>query len=990
MYKILLGFVFLSSLGFAQMAPESLERELELFQKNCFDESGNIKEYAYIDQNFTSCLNQAKFFQNEIVLYEDNYLRDELNTKGDCTDVDSEDPVRDLASVVGDVTEKVKCSNQEKLDAEKTCGKAWSCNMYRSMLEVTDNLPDFISDSFQDFAKSSVKRNNYGPECLNSSKSNCVEELVTSFMGSLMTTLTSVWDLVKTGASSLWGGITGWFDQKSDALHASAVQKAEDVEGFLDNPAKWFSDFMGNIKNSVNVWITETVFCQEWEGTAHFSKCKVPLESMDCIDCDSKMNATCAAIGALTSEFGMMVLTAGAGNIAGITAKVGSSTMRIAAQNAATKIKVVAPAVKNPLKGAGKIKNTAAGQKVAAVAAKAVGLGKLGVDGVAKLKDNVSKMIEMYENSRVVEMATKVADVVTDPLSITNRASQMGVNLSNKVLSKVAKGKVKKRADLGLKVAQRAKTSTRVSEVLKKRDRHAVKKASTKGAVANRLHRRYKPTSSSSSSTTPSTAGRSTSRSTDRYQTTRRGDPDYRGRVERTTPKREDPVQIATNQEHRKNHQNSTDHSSGQGGNHHNKENEDGSSAGVKALGALAIVDVGSKVLGSESDYDSNDDEDEGFGGFRLDDTTSGLRGAGSGKGDIPFGAIGANGANGSTGNGAGNQGSESGISEDISKALNVGTGTSYEEMSQKAEALSEVYSEENRGDIVNRLQSMNPGMSASQANAAFNKRQAEIQAEKDRLASMDGSSNSRGSSTVNPLATSQLDQLKSKKQNLDKLIAELKSDDLSDITAQAQRKSAPTVAPVQQGSRSTGTSSRSRNSSVGNRAPASSSGSGFAVAAGGLGTSDYASYSAPSGLNASHGAAAKSEANAEGTNQVVAPKVEEPTQKEAPQLSMMDMLKLAERDDVDIDTDVKFPWEVKKVEALSDSARKSLGEFQKLVSSQQTAKTKMSYRGEDSHLEVYEFAGGKRYSFLIDVNKNIELIPESRTQDIIQRFVKE
>jgi len=976
MYKILLSFAILSSFVFAEVTPERIEKDIKLFQENCLDAEGNQIPNGYIDENFTSCYDQAKFLRNEIVLYEDNYLAQETHGRSPCSEVASPDPIIGLSADINEAIKGVKCSNQEKLDSEKSCGKAWNCNMYRSMLMVTDEFPDFIADSFQSFAKSGVKKNNYGPDCLNSDRSNCVEELVTSLAGSFWTTLSSVWDLAKAGATNLWGTITGWIDSKSDSMHASAVQNAESVEGFLDNPGKWFSDFMGKLKISVNKWITETVFCQEWEGAAHFSKCKTPLESMDCVDCESKMNATCAAVGALTSELGMMVLTAGVGNVASISAKVGAGTMRIVAQNAASKIKVLAPNVQHSIKVTDKLKKTKTGSAAVKVAQKGAGLAKLTAEQIGKLKNKTSQLIAAYEKSKVVGVITKVADVVTDPLSITTKASKLGVNLSNKVLKKVGTGKVAQRADVGMKLAQRAKRSATTQRVLKNQNKNAGKKATTKGAVANRLHKRYtgattpkpsptkvsgtKPSNGNSSATTrvqreatSSSSGRNQQNNTDSILTSNNN---QNNRPQRNND--DSNFQVSHDTNHKKSGHDSSSH--------HKDGEEKKEKAGVRALGALTAADIAKKVLG-------NDPEDE----FSESSEFSSRKGGAFDLGqDSP----------------QKNSQNPSGSSDrtSLNKALNIGENASVQEMQEKAETLSNVYSEENRGDIVNRLQDANPGMSRSQANRAFENRRKQVEAAKERLAKME-SSNESSQSYADTITQSKMTDLQSKKENLDKLISELQNEDPLAVQEAARVATANRQDQMVKPAQASSSSSARRVVSPSGQAVAARSGtSSFAgSSAGGLGASDYANYSnqgSELGIeNAPRSEEPKEEVEASREIASVDPQAEE-----VPQLSLMDMLKLAERDDVDIYTDVKFPWSISKVEALSESAKNKLDEFSSLIDGQKVAKTKMLYKGKDSHLEVYEFSNGKKFSFLVDVNKNIELIPESRTGNIIEQFVKE
>ena len=968
MYKILLSFLFLSmSFADGPVGNRSFDRDYKLFETECFDANGDSKQDAYVDEIFTSCEDLSKYLRNEIVLYEDNYLRDGISeTVSPCLPPEI-DPVADLTGKIEDVTSKVQCSNAERLKTEKSCGESWNCNKYRSFIHGTAKLPDFITDKVKSYGKRKAKENRYGPNCLKNDQSNCLEEFVTSIAGSFWSTVTSVWDLVKTGASSLWDA-TGWFSKKSESLHTAAKQNSESVTSFMDDPGKWFSDFLDKVKLSVDGWIKGTVMCQKWEGRPHFSKCETPLESLDCMDCDDKLNATCAGIGAITSEVGLMFLTAGVGNVASISAKVGASTMRLVAQNAATKIKLVAPNLGKSTKISKKVSDNKVVKAAVATAKVAKGVASFTAAKLAKAKDKIKDFIHVVEETAVAKAVTKVIDLTTDPLRISTTIAKAGVNASNKVVAKVATGQAKRRARVGIKVHEKSKRNTNVNDILKRRDNHVGKRATAKGSYVGKAYRKSRSKTppkgggdkaitsktkesnipkETSSNPSPKTAQTSTSKQVSKKQASEVGRDQF-------APSHDKPQHHSTNQQNKntnnkkgKDKDKLASESSEKKSTHH-EEGDDNSKKGSNAgrlLGAAAIADVANKVKNSSD----------------VSDIFVGASGSDSSSDKIDR--------------------------EAMLSALNIkdGQSMSQEQISSKANSLAEVYSEQNREQVVNRLQEKSPGMSRDQANQAFSKRQQQIKSAQGYLSSQNKSV-AQAAPRRDVFKESKISELNNKKKDLDNLIENLKNDTtLEDLKKNAGKKVVRN-APVKEATKSS--NRRARASSPQGRVAASSggvsSGGGFSGGSGGgLGQSSGGVSSS------SQGSSTPAENKAEvgdvkmSTEEGVVPEAQKP-------LSMTEMLKLAEHEDVQILTDVKFAWRIKDVEALSSTAKKSLSEFAELVESKSIARTKMKYSGKDSYLEVYEFSNGKKYSFLIDVDKNVELIPESRTGDIIQRFVSE
>ncbi len=560
---------------------------------------------------------------------------------------------------------------------------------------------------------------------------------------------------------------------------------------------------------------------------------------------------------------------------------------------------------------------------------------------------------------------TKAIDLTTDPLRISTAIAKAGVNTSNKVVAKVATGQAKRRAKVGIKVHNKSKSNQNVQTILKKRDNHVGKRATAKGSYAGKAYSKGRSQTPSKGGGDKSAASRRSENNTPKEVSTSSNSSTVQTKTEKPKRKTEEIGQDQFTASHEKPQGHNTSQQnrdsgkgkkakdkdkekltaeSGEKKSSHHEEGEKDRNAG-RLLGAAALVDVASKVKKSSE----------------VNDIFVGASGSDSSNDKIDR--------------------------EAMLSALNIkdGQNMSQEQINSKANSLAEVYSEQNREQVVNRLQEKSPGMSRDQANQAFSKRQQQIESAQGYLSSSNNSV-AQAAPRRDVFKESKISELNNKKKNLDNLIKSLKNDTtLEDLKKNAGKKVVRN-APVKEATKNS--SRRARTSSPQGRVAASSggvsSGGGFSGNSGGsLGQSSGGMSS--SSQESSTSAVSKAEVGDAKMS------TEEGSTPEAQKsLSMTEMLKLAEHEDVQILTDVKFAWRIKDVEALSSTAKKSLSEFAELVESKSIARTKMKYSGKDSYLEVYEFANGKKYSFLIDVDKNVELIPESRTDEIIQRFVSE
>lgn len=517
--NILFIILFLQShLIFGDTEVDTFVETLNNFEEYCIDQNDELREDVYISDEFFSCRDSLDYlkieFKNREELMSSN--PDVYKQFQDCVEERDNPKVIPFLNDVQEVTDNITCNESEKKQFEKDCGKAWECNKLRAIKDGASMLPSIVRKPIQKFVRNTVKEKNYDNECIADGKSNCIKDFVYAFAANLWSSASSVWELVSKGSKSLFD-IGGWFDDESDKLHAKAMQSKQDVEDFWDDPGKWFSNLIDNIKRGVDDWVRTSVFCSKWEGKPQFSKCLQPLENYDCIDCDDKINATCVAIGAITSEVGVAFLTAGVGTAASLTARAGAKTLAVVATKVSSKVKSVAPSFNKTNKVKADTKLTRA------VAAVGVGVSKstevamkiysVTSEKALKIKDKIDNISKVVNESKVVMVTKAIAEKGNIPGRISEKIAEKGVLVGAKVVSKVSKGSAKTNADKIISITQKAKTSDRAQRILSERT-HEKSRLSGHNAKATSIVKRGEKVpetpssySSESSHTTTSNEG---------------------------------------------------------------------------------------------------------------------------------------------------------------------------------------------------------------------------------------------------------------------------------------------------------------------------------------------------------------------------------------------------------------------------------------------------------------------------------------------------
>lgn len=478
--KYLLFLIFFPlCLSLAQSAEENsldafsikLKQEISAFEKSCIGKEDELLRNKILITSLTDCETEATYLEGQINLYQKAVIEDEEIQNLSFCNPQSESPeLLNLIGIVEKVTPKVNCTQEEVSQKEKSCANVWACNALRSVFKVSKTmLPSILVKPVRRYVKEKSEAISGG--CLDEGKSDCLQELVNTLVGSLLDTGEALWDLAKAGVSSLFD-VGGWFSSKSESMHAAAVQNTQSVKGFLDSPGEWIMNLLNSMSSSINKWVKSSVLCQDWSGEPHLSECVTPLASYDCIDCETKVNAVCSVAGAVISEVGIMALTAGAGNIASIGVRAGAATMKAVAKKAAKKIKIKSPKVSMKIRES-KIMKVPVVSGIVSTGLKATRVTAV----VAKEKlEAIKGFLDKVQKSRGVQAAKRISektlDIVADPTRVGKVIAEKTFMASTKTVAKVGPKGMSKLAKEDLTLINKARLSGgKGKEVIKDKTR---------------------------------------------------------------------------------------------------------------------------------------------------------------------------------------------------------------------------------------------------------------------------------------------------------------------------------------------------------------------------------------------------------------------------------------------------------------------------------------------------------------------------------------
>jgi len=743
--------------------------------------------------------------------------------------------------------------------------------------------------------------------------------------------MTSVWDLVKTGSSYLLSP-SKWFDSKSDELHAMSEKTDKDVSKLTSDPAAYFSDLMNSMKKNIDSWVRSSVLCQEWSGAPHMSDCKVPLSSYECIDCNDKINATCAAIGAITSEFGVMVFTAGAGNMISLGAKVGARALSRVSAKVANKIKQVSPSMKSPavvatMKAEGKVLSSV--KKISSVAsvvaAKSMEMFKKG-------KMLSEKIISHVEEYKIVKASLAVGDFISDPLRMSKRMSRLGVNTSNRILASTGSGVVARRSKMALAMDKKYDQKRIVREVIDKRDDHTKRNVAIRGSrTTQKLRSEYQHLSSHGKNQKPSG-------NTDHIVSESTGRKDYES-AGKSGNRSGDSVQIEKKKEHQQSKVAEGQTSSNSGTSHHKKEEHQSNVAGMANLGK-AVVATG--IAAKAHDILAGKDQPSQKAQKSVEKVTS------------------------------------------VDQAKQILGANSVEEMAAKAAALESVYNESTRSEMVDRIASES-GVSKEVANSVYEQRVQEINEAKEFVAS-------QGYSDIsNSVASNSTSRKEIASKELEKLFGKAKDVQKSKVLEKFEKKKGELESKLAKLSETLDDEAKTVvddnfSSDIGSRrSPASQSPARARRNSGNSGPAPSVSPTSSSVSSNSSSSNLNSEANDSSNNLAVSnlqvspdtkidakleeqkTNVENIEKQTFEKVAVTNLLQLINLEGVELENDVSVSLGT-NIDLTSEGlAPDYISAFNNFIESNDKAKLRIVKEMEDGKLEVIEDQSGMQYSLLIN-----------------------
>jgi hypothetical protein len=486
--RVGLKYIFLTLslvLTFSSSSAESVDvftGSLEKFKATCMDQNGNLRNDVLVKDELYSCRDEykylmAEFEEREKLMTQHPEVYEKYN---DCIAKQNEPKVTSFAEQGEDIAEEVSCLKEEAKEVEKDCSESWQCNKYRTILDVADVLPRVIEKPIRNYITGQANSKGYSKSCLNDDKSNCMEDFMNALVDSLWTSVTSIKDLAVAGAKSLFN-MFDFFDSEAEKNIVKMEQSVEDVESFMDSPGKWISDFIDKIKTGVVSWIKSSVFCQEWKYNSEFAEgeapastgvartCVKPLEDFGCIDCEDMIDATCIALGGLTAEVGVAFFTAGVGTAASFGARASAKGLAVASSKVLSKINTRMPKFAKSSK-ANKIDKSKAAIMIGNQINKSTEIAKkiysVSTASAKAMKDKMDAIKFAIQENKVVKVTSNIIEKGNIPAMVSNKIAEKGAVAGAKITSKVAKGSIKKEADLIVKASQKTTRTKRAQGII--------------------------------------------------------------------------------------------------------------------------------------------------------------------------------------------------------------------------------------------------------------------------------------------------------------------------------------------------------------------------------------------------------------------------------------------------------------------------------------------------------------------------------------------
>lgn len=391
---------------------ENFNKRKNLFEKYCLTKDEKINSIIEdVNGNRIDCLSEAKALKELDTELRNVSSGDIAGTLGgSCKYL--EDPGNEqldkLSKDTMDAANSMSCTKDEAQADERSCVKDAGCNALRSLMTFTgvSGAKNALNSILGKVNNDKSSQNS----CTDSTKSDCLTELVAGILKDIWSNVEGAWDLLKMGGN--WAKdkvVSGWNhlfqaeDKTSDSALLASQQSESWIKSFINSPGESLKKMGEGLYNMIADGIKDSFMCAKWEGQPHLSKCLTPeTQAWSCSSCDQKINSICGVAGFAAGEIAVAYLTGGALNLG----KAAIKTVGVA--------KAVAK-ISESLPKFSKMKNLA----------KAVG------SKISRLSDKTMSAIDKALKNKVVAGTVGAVKVVSWPLreyaKLMDKALELGL-----------------------------------------------------------------------------------------------------------------------------------------------------------------------------------------------------------------------------------------------------------------------------------------------------------------------------------------------------------------------------------------------------------------------------------------------------------------------------------------------------------------------------------------------------------------------------------
>ena len=292
----------------AKALQREMETDIQAFKSVCSD--GISDEERIQCKNISLRVKKAEALIPKLMNRVDSLL-----SPGDCVNCSTHQQSKVLnQSVVPKIpSDNLQCTELDKKKRADKCFDDVKCVIMATALSAPLAL-------MEAFGKK--------PDACLSSQNDCLTNVVSAIVDSLVILVTGLWDLLGSAISwtgeklaNFWDYVTKVEDKTSDAQQMLNKMSAKDVEEVKQNPIEWISSLAGNIWKGLGNWMKEDIFCEKWAGIPRASQCVQPSRGFDCMSCRTMITGTCSAAGVVIAEVLPAVLTGGGASLVSHGAK---------------------------------------------------------------------------------------------------------------------------------------------------------------------------------------------------------------------------------------------------------------------------------------------------------------------------------------------------------------------------------------------------------------------------------------------------------------------------------------------------------------------------------------------------------------------------------------------------------------------------------------------------------------------------------------------